>query len=165
MPTSWASCNPIQVPSEGLTRQHPWPFPSLDITFTRAPACVLTMSRTPLTPNKVHAPDRQLRALEYWSKHKCSCLCRAPSRFDPQASGACKVVGSHQSQRWEETMTTVRFSTLVAACLLAAALCTTSTAWAQKKYTISRAPSSSGQYLQQHAIDVDGQPGPPSARL
>ena len=56
-------------------------------------------------------------------------------------------------------MTTVRFSTLVGACLLAAALCTTSSAWAQKKYTISRAPSSSGQYLQQHAIDVEDSPG------
>jgi len=56
-------------------------------------------------------------------------------------------------------MTTIRFTTLVCSFLLAAALCATSTAWAQKKYTISRAPSSTSQYLQQHAIDVDDSPG------
>ena len=31
-----------------------------------------------------------LQALEYRSKHKCSCLCRAPSRFDPQTSGVAR---------------------------------------------------------------------------
>lgn len=56
-------------------------------------------------------------------------------------------------------MTTIRFTTLISAFYLAATLCGTSTVWAQKKYTISRAPSSTGQYLQQHAIDVDDSPG------
>jgi len=56
-------------------------------------------------------------------------------------------------------MATVRFPILVGALFLATMLCTTSTAWAQSKYSISRAPSSTGQYLQQHAIDVDDSPG------
>jgi len=57
-------------------------------------------------------------------------------------------------------MTMARFiTTLLGVFLLASALCPTSSAWAQKKYTISRAPSSTGQYLQQHAIDVDDSPG------
>ena len=51
-------------------------------------------------------------------------------------------------------MATIRFTTLAGGFFLAA-LCTTSTAWAQEKHTITRAPSSTGQYLQQHAIDVD----------
>jgi len=56
-------------------------------------------------------------------------------------------------------MTTIRLTTLVGAFLLAAALCAANTAWAQKKYTITRAPSSTSQYLQQHAIDVDDSSG------
>ena len=55
-------------------------------------------------------------------------------------------------------MTTIRLTTLVGVFLLAAALCATSAAWAQKKYTIS-SPSSTSQFLQQHAIDVDDSPG------
>jgi hypothetical protein len=56
-------------------------------------------------------------------------------------------------------MRTARLTTMVGALILAVALCATSNAWAQKKYTISRAPSSTSQYLQQHAIDVDDVPG------
>jgi hypothetical protein len=56
-------------------------------------------------------------------------------------------------------MTTIRFITLVAAFLLAVALGAANTAWAQQKYTISRAPASTSQYLQQHAIDVDDSAG------
>ena len=56
-------------------------------------------------------------------------------------------------------MTTIRFTTLVCAFLLATTLCSTGSAWAQTKYTIARAPSSAGQYLQQHAIDVEDSPG------
>ncbi|HTS51912.1 MAG TPA: hypothetical protein VMH26_01450 [Burkholderiales bacterium] len=54
---------------------------------------------------------------------------------------------------------TTRFTNLIGAFLLAATLCAANTAWAQKKYTITRAPSSTSQYLQQHAIDVDDSPG------
>jgi hypothetical protein len=32
-------------------------------------------------------------------------------------------------------------------------------AWSQQKYQIARSPSSSAQYVQQHAIDVDDAPG------
>jgi hypothetical protein len=56
-------------------------------------------------------------------------------------------------------MKSIRFVTGVSVFLAAAALSAANGAWAQKKYTISRAPSSSGQYLQQHAIDVDDAPG------
>jgi hypothetical protein len=56
-------------------------------------------------------------------------------------------------------MRTIGFVSAVGAFFLAATLLGQGTAWAQKKYTISRAPSSSGQYLQQHAIDVDDAPG------
>ena len=56
-------------------------------------------------------------------------------------------------------MRTIRLTALVCAFVCAGALCATSNAWAQKKYTISRAPSSNSQYLQEHAIDVDDQTG------
>jgi hypothetical protein len=56
-------------------------------------------------------------------------------------------------------MTTIRFTTLVGLFLFGVVLCATSTAWAQQKYTISRPPSSTSQYLQQHAIDVGDSPG------
>ena len=56
-------------------------------------------------------------------------------------------------------MRTIRLTALVGAFVCAAALCATSNAWAQKKYSISRAPSSTTQYLQQHAIDVGDAPG------
>jgi hypothetical protein len=56
-------------------------------------------------------------------------------------------------------MRTIRLTALVGAFVCATALCATSNAWAQKKYTISRALSSTSQYLQQHAIDVDDVPG------
>ncbi len=56
-------------------------------------------------------------------------------------------------------MRPIRLTALVGAFIGAAALCATSHAWAQQKYTISRAPSSNTQYLQQHAIDVGDAPG------
>jgi hypothetical protein len=56
-------------------------------------------------------------------------------------------------------MNTIRFTALAGALIAAAALCVTSDAWAQKKYTISEAPSSSSKYLQEHAIDAGDIPG------
>jgi hypothetical protein len=55
-------------------------------------------------------------------------------------------------------MSTIRLA-VVCAIFGTMALCATSNTWAQKKYTITRAPSSSSQYLQQHAIDVGDAPG------
>jgi hypothetical protein len=52
-----------------------------------------------------------------------------------------------------------RLTYLICTSLFAVTLCAANIAWAQKKYTISRAPSSTGQYLQQHAIDVEDSPG------
>lgn len=52
-------------------------------------------------------------------------------------------VKSIRSQYWERT-----------ALATAVALCMTS-AYSQQKYPVTRAPSSSSQYVQQHAIDVD----------
>lgn len=43
--------------------------------------------------------------------------------------------------------------------LIGASLCATHDASAQQKYTISQAPNSSSQYLQEHAIEVDDTPG------
>jgi hypothetical protein len=51
-------------------------------------------------------------------------------------------------------MKMIRLAAVVGALIGAMALCATSNAWAQKKYTITQAPASSSQYLQQHAIDV-----------
>ena len=56
-------------------------------------------------------------------------------------------------------MSIVRLTALVVTLVAANAVIATSNAWAQQKYTISRAPSSSTQYLQQHAIDVGDAPG------
>ena len=56
-------------------------------------------------------------------------------------------------------MSAIRLTALVVTLVAANALFATSDAWAQKKYTISRAPSSNSQYLQEHAIDVDDQTG------
>lgn len=56
-------------------------------------------------------------------------------------------------------MSAIRLTALVVTLVAANALFAISDAWAQKKYTISRAPSSTSQYLQQHAIDVDDIPG------
>ena len=53
----------------------------------------------------------------------------------------------------------IRLNTLLVMLFAANALIATGNAWAQQKYTISRAPSSSSQYLQEHAIDVDDPPG------
>ena len=50
--------------------------------------------------------------------------------------------------------------TLVAITLISAStLLVSIDAWAQKKYSISEAPSSNSEYLQEHAIDVDDRPG------
>jgi hypothetical protein len=59
----------------------------------------------------------------------------------------------------EEAMSAIRLTALVVTLISANAFFATSDAWAQQKYTISRAPSSDSQYLQQHAIDVDDRPG------
>ena len=57
-------------------------------------------------------------------------------------------------------MSTIRLTALVVTLVAASAIVVTGDAWAQQKYTISRAPSSSNsQYLQEHAIDVDDQTG------
>lgn len=52
-------------------------------------------------------------------------------------------------------MNPMRFRCLIAGALGAALLASTPGAWAQQKYTISRAPSSTNQYLQEHIIAVD----------
>ena len=59
----------------------------------------------------------------------------------------------------EETMSAIRLTALVLTLVATNALFVTGDAWAQQKYTISRAPSSNTQYLQQHVIDVDDAPG------
>lgn len=56
-------------------------------------------------------------------------------------------------------MSAIRLNTLVVILFAANAVVATSNAWAQQKYTISRAPSSNSLYLQEHAIDVDDPPG------
>jgi len=54
-------------------------------------------------------------------------------------------------------MSCIRLIVLFVAFIGAGAL--SSPVWAQQKYTISRAPSSDSQYLQEHALDVDDPPG------
>ena len=54
-------------------------------------------------------------------------------------------------------MRNARLTTMAFVCAIS--LCATSNTWAQKKYTISRSPSTTSQYLQQRAIDVDDIPG------
>lgn len=56
-------------------------------------------------------------------------------------------------------MSAIRLTALVLTLVAANGMFVTSDAWAQQKYTISRAPSSNSQYLQEHAIDVDDRPG------
>ena len=56
-------------------------------------------------------------------------------------------------------MSTTRIGTFVVMFAAASAFLATSPAYAQQKYRITRAPSSTTQYLQQHAIDVDDAPG------
>ena len=56
-------------------------------------------------------------------------------------------------------MNRIRFIALAGAFIAAAALCVTGNVWAQKKYTISGAPSSSSKYLQEHVIDAGDIPG------
>jgi len=56
-------------------------------------------------------------------------------------------------------MITIRFTTVASSVLFGVAFFATTAAWAQQKYTISRPPSSTSQYLQQHAIDVGDSSG------
>jgi hypothetical protein len=56
-------------------------------------------------------------------------------------------------------MGTIRLTALFVTLVAVNAVLATSNAWGQQKYTISRAPSSTTQYLQQHAIDVGDAPG------
>lgn len=56
-------------------------------------------------------------------------------------------------------MSTTRIGTFLVMFAAAMALFATSPAYAQQKYRMTRAPSSTTQYLQQHAIDVGDAPG------
>lgn len=56
-------------------------------------------------------------------------------------------------------MSAIRLTAMVIVFIGATALCVTNAAWAQQKYTISAAPNSSSQFLQEHIIDVDDVPG------
>ena len=56
-------------------------------------------------------------------------------------------------------MSAIRLNALVVIFFAANAVLVTSDACAQQKYSITRAPSSTTQYLQQHAIDVGDAPG------
>ena len=56
-------------------------------------------------------------------------------------------------------MVTNRRTVVVGASLVALAFLYCNPSFAQTKYTISKTPDSKGQYLQQHAIDVDDIPG------
>lgn len=56
-------------------------------------------------------------------------------------------------------MSTTRLTVLFVAFVGAAALCATREAAAQQKYTISPAPNSNSQFLQEHIVEVDDVPG------
>jgi hypothetical protein len=56
-------------------------------------------------------------------------------------------------------MNSSRLTVLFVALIGGATLCIASQAWAQQKYTISTAPNSNSQFLQEHIIDVDDVPG------
>jgi hypothetical protein len=56
-------------------------------------------------------------------------------------------------------LSTERFRLIAFAVLAAGATITSTGALAQKKYSISEAPATNSQYLQEHAIDVEDRPG------
>ena len=56
-------------------------------------------------------------------------------------------------------MKTTRSASVVLALFGVIVLCAGSNAWAQKKYTISEAPSSNSKYLQEHILDAGDVPG------
>jgi hypothetical protein len=59
----------------------------------------------------------------------------------------------------EEAMSAIRLTALVLTLVAANAVFVTSDAWAQKKYTISRAPSTNTEYSPDQPLDVDDLPG------
>jgi hypothetical protein len=62
------------------------------------------------------------------------------------------------SSKRRKEMGMIRLTALLAALIGAALLCATGEAAAQK-YTISQAPNSSSQFLQEHIVEVDDVPG------
>jgi len=56
-------------------------------------------------------------------------------------------------------MVTARLITLISASFVALAISNSNAVLAQTKYTITKTPTITGQYLQQHAIDVEDVPG------
>ncbi|MBF8301335.1 MAG: hypothetical protein HW394_1705, partial [Acidobacteria bacterium] len=56
-------------------------------------------------------------------------------------------------------MSAIRLTALVLTLVAANAVFVTSDAWAQQKYTISRAPSSNTEYSPDQPLDVDDLPG------
>jgi hypothetical protein len=56
-------------------------------------------------------------------------------------------------------MATSRVNTLIGASMLVLAASYSNMGFAQTKYSITKTPDSKGEYLQQHAIDIDDVPG------
>ncbi len=53
----------------------------------------------------------------------------------------------------------VRMTAMFIVFIGATAVCATSAAWGQQKYTISAAPNSNSRFLQEHIVEVDDVPG------
>jgi hypothetical protein len=116
--------------------------------------------------------EERARAVHAWSLHAAGVdrsACARPRALKASESvlgvltDLTKISGHRplyvNNTTEEEVMNATRLTALLVTLVSASALFAASDTWAQNKYTISRAPSANGQYLQEHAIDVDDPPG------